>query len=108
MCVCLCVCVFMFGFSFCYCFNVDVALDRIDYSHIYHSILTTLQSRFYELHFIDEEIEGAARVAQWFSTAFGPEPDPGNPGSSPVSGSLHEACFSLCLCLCLSLALCLS
>ena len=25
----------------------------------------------------------------------------GVPGSSPTSGSLHGACFSLCLCLCL-------
>ena len=27
---------------------------------------------------------GAARVAQRFSTAFSPGPDPGDPGSSPV------------------------
>ena len=38
---------------------------------------------------------------RWFSGAFGPGPDPGDPGSSPVS--LHGACFSLCLGLCLSL-----
>ena len=50
----------------------------------------------------------AARVAQQFSTAFGPGRDPGDPGSSPTSGSLHGACFSLCLCLCLSLSVCLS
>ena len=31
--------------------------------------------------------------------------DPGVWGSSPRSGSLHGACFSLCLCLCLSLCL---
>ena len=36
-----------------------------------------------------------------------PEHDPGDPGSSPVLGSLHEACFSLCLSLCLS-SLCVS
>ena len=30
--------------------------------------------------------------------------DPGVPGSSPTSGSLHGACFSVCLCLCLSLS----
>ena len=29
--------------------------------------------------------------------------DPGDLGSSPMSGSLQGACFSLCLCLCLSL-----
>ena len=40
--------------------------------------------------------------------AFGPRHDPGVPGSSPTSGSLHGACFSLCLCLCLSLSLSLS
>ena len=34
--------------------------------------------------------------------------DPGVPGSSPTSGSLREACFSLCLCLCPSLSLSLS
>ena len=28
---------------------------------------------------------------------------PGVPGLSPISSSLHGACFSLCLCLCLSL-----
>ena len=42
---------------------------------------------------------GAARVAQQFSTAFHLGCDPGDPGSSPTSGSLHGACFSLCLCL---------
>ena len=46
----------------------------------------------------------AALVAQRFSTAFGPEPDPGDLASSPTLGSLHGACFSLCLCLCLSLS----
>ena len=39
-------------------------------------------------------------VAQRFSAAFGPGCDPGDPGLSPTSGSLHGACFSLCLCLC--------
>ena len=46
----------------------------------------------------------AAQVAQWFSAAFSPGPDPGVLGLSPASGSLHEACFSLCLCFCLSLS----
>ena len=36
---------------------------------------------------------------------FSPGCDHGDPGSSPMSGSLHGACFSLCLCLCLSLSL---
>ena len=38
--------------------------------------------------------EGAVRVAQWFSATFSSGPDPGDPGSSPMSGSLHGACFS--------------
>ena len=37
----------------------------------------------------------AARVAQRFSAAVGPGRDPGVPGSSPKSGSLHGAHFSL-------------
>ena len=55
-------------------------------------------------------IAGAALVVQWFSAAFSPGPNPGDLGSSPMSGSLHGACFSLyrCLCLSLPLALCLS
>ena len=52
---------------------------------------------------------GAPWVAQRFSASFSPGPDPGDLGSSPASGSLHGACFSLCLCLCLSLSpLCVS
>ena len=48
-------------------------------------------------------------VAQQFSgLAFGPGRDPGVPVSSPTSGFLHGACFSLCLCLYLSLSLSLS
>ena len=46
----------------------------------------------------------AAWVAQQFSAAFNPGRDPGDLGSSPASGSLHGACFSLYLCLCLSLS----
>ena len=45
----------------------------------------------------------AALVAQQFSAACSLGHDPGDPGSSPMPGSLHGACFSLCLCLCLSL-----
>ena len=30
-----------------------------------------------------------AWVAQWFSAAFSPGQDPGDPGSSPTSGCLH-------------------
>ena len=47
-------------------------------------------------------------IPGWLSglmPAFGPGCDPGVPGSSPTSGSLHGACFSLSLCLCLSLSL---
>ena len=47
----------------------------------------------------------AAPVAQQFSAAYSPGRDPGDLGSSPVSGSLHGICFSLCLCLCPSLSL---
>ena len=50
----------------------------------------------------------AARVAQRFSAVFSLGRDPGDLGSSPMSGSLHGACLSLCLCesLSLSLSLC--
>ena len=39
----------------------------------------------------------AARGAQRFRAAFSPGHDPGDLGSSPTSGSLYGACFSLCL-----------
>ena len=45
----------------------------------------------------------AAQVAQRFSATFSPECDPGDPGSSPTSGSLQGACLSLSLCLFVSL-----
>ena len=51
---------------------------------------------------------GAAQVAQRFSTIFSPGRGPGDQGLSPISGSLHGACFSLCLCVSTSLSLCLS
>ena len=50
---------------------------------------------------------GAARVAQWFSAAFSPGPDPGDPGSSPMLG-VWSLLFSLpvslplCVCVCIS------
>ena len=47
-------------------------------------------------------------MAQRLSAPFSPRPDPGDQGSSPTSGSLYDACFSLCLCLSLSLSLCVS
>ena len=43
-------------------------------------------------------------VAQWLSVCLWLRHDPGVPGSSPTSGSLQGACFSLCLCLCISLS----
>ena len=61
-----------------------------------------------ELNWLAAAFETLMRAAwgtQRFSATFGPECDPGDPGSSPTSGSLHGACFSLCLCLCLSLPL---
>ena len=45
---------------------------------------------------LEMSMMGAAPVAQRFSAAFGPGPDPGDPGSSPTLGSLHGACFPLC------------
>ena len=38
-------------------------------------------------------------VAQWWASAFGSGCDPMVLGSSPTSGFLRGACFSLCLCL---------
>ena len=49
-----------------------------------------------------KSLREAAGVTQWFSTTFSSGCDPGDPGSSPTSGSLHGAYFSLCLCLCFS------
>ena len=45
----------------------------------------------------------AAWVVQRFSAACSSGRDPGVLGSSPKSGFLHEACFSLCLSLSVSL-----
>ena len=50
----------------------------------------------------------ATQVAQRFSAAFSPKPDPGGLGLSPTLGSLHGACFSLYLSHSLSLSLSLS
>ena len=50
----------------------------------------------------------AALMVQRFSAAGSPGYDPEDLGSSPMSGSLRGACFSLCLCLCLSPSLSLS
>ena len=36
----------------------------------------------------------AAPVAQWFSAAFSPGHDPGDPGWSPTSGSLHAVSYT--------------
>ena len=36
-------------------------------------------------------------MAQRFGATCSLGCDPGDPGSSPTSGSLHGACFSLCL-----------
>ena len=41
-------------------------------------------------------------MAQQLAPAFGPGRDLGVLGLSPVSGSLHGVCFSLCLCVCVS------
>ena len=47
-------------------------------------------------------------MAQQFGAPFSLGYDPGELGSSPMSGSLHRAYFFLCLCLCLSFSLWLS
>ena len=51
-----------------------------------------------------KSLDGQPRWLGGLAPAFGPGQDPGDPGLSPVSGSLHGACFSFCLCLCLSLS----
>ena len=54
---------------------------------------------------LKKSIIRAAWVLSGWVSAFGSGRDPGIPGSSLTSGSLHGACFSsLCLCLCLSLS----
>ena len=58
------------------------------------------EGKWEEYNMLKNSAFGAARVAQWFSAAFSPGHNSGVPGSSPVSGSLHGASFSLCLCLC--------
>ena len=48
---------------------------------------------------LDSQLIWAAWVAQGFSSAFGPGPDPGDQGSPvPHWAFLHGACFSLSLC----------
>ena len=75
------------------------------------SPFASIYSKISLQHFVGEKIQlwksstGAAPVVQRFSAACRSGRDPGDPGSSPTSGSLHGACFSLCLCLCLSLSL---
>ena len=64
---------------------------------------TGLHNRIIGIHL--KQCSWAARVAQQFSATFSPGPDPGVPGSSPRSCSLHGVCFSLCLCLCCALSL---
>ena len=43
-----------------------------------------------EVKFKNRNSVGAAQVAQWFSTSFGPGRDPGDLGSSPTSGPRME------------------
>ena len=53
--------------------------------------------------------QGVLGQPRWLSGLAPPSaqagPDPGDPGSSPTSGSQHGACLSLCLSLSLSLYL---
>ena len=49
--------------------------------------------------------EGIPGGLSGWAAAFSSGCDPAVLGSSPTSGSLHGACFSLRLCLCLSLSL---
>ena len=61
----------------------------------------SLLLKFNNHNFINKRSSGAVWVAQQFSAAFSPGPDPGDPGSSPKSGSLR-LCLSAALFLCLS------
>ena len=45
-----------------------------------------------------ENITGIPGWLSGLAPAFSSGCDPGDPGSSPTSGSLHGACFSLSLC----------
>ena len=51
---------------------------------------------------LDKRMTGIPGWLSGLVPAFGPGHDPGVPGSSPASGSLHGACFCLCLCVCVS------
>ena len=53
-------------------------------------------------------VQGIPGWLSGLAPAFGPGRDPGVPGLSPTTGSLHGTCFSFCLCLCFSLFLCVS
>ena len=68
------------------------------------SVWLVLQS----LDFILRVQEGIPGWLSGLVPAFGPERYPRALGSSPMSSSLHGACFSLCLCLCPSVCVCLS
>ena len=48
---------------------------------------------------IQNRLEGIPGWLSGLAPAFGLGRDPGVPGWSLASGSLHGACFSLCLCL---------
>ena len=56
-------------------------------------------------HRIETDPWGIPGWLRGLAPAFSPGHDPGDLGSSPTSGSLHGACFSLCLCLCPSISL---
>ena len=57
--------------------------------------------------FKDSSHGGDPWVAKRFGTCLQPSRDPGDPGSSPASGSLHGACFSPA-CVSASVSLCVS
>ena len=67
-----------------------------------------MQKHFFLPILVNKWFYRAARVAQRFSTALRPGHDPGDLGSSPVSGPLHGACFSLPVSLPLSRSLSVS
>ena len=59
----------------------------------------------WEIWSLDDFIEHnsrAAPVAQRFSAAFSPGPDPGPPGSLGVEPASPSGCVSASLCVCLS------
>ena len=73
------------------------------------TILRKVGVKCLRISLIEKVICGKPKWLRGLAPPLAPGRDPGVLGSSPASGSLPGACFSLCLCLCLplSLSLCL-